>query len=54
VTVCVAGITNGQGDAADAVMTTGVEAWWRTFFHAAGATLASYGGSLDGCPLHAT
>lgn len=51
VTVCVAGITNGDDNNAPLRLVSGLEHWWRAYFSAAGATLASYGAGLEGCPI---
>ena len=51
VTVCIAGITNGDDNAAPLRLVSGLERWWRAYFAAAGAQVASYGAGLEGCPL---
>jgi hypothetical protein len=51
VTVCMAGITAGDDDNADAWLTTGVQAFWVDLFKESGAILASYSSGLSGCPL---
>jgi hypothetical protein len=50
VDVCMAGITAGQGRF-DIIRGERIHRFWDAYFHAAGGRLASYGPTLQNCPL---